>query len=595
MPRMKKGPKLVLFGLVAAGLFFGARWGMNQGFIPTPGFMKATEIATDANISDFRGTSSVGEVAALPLPGTDRANIGGPEFRAEVWAWNGQISCLYAIGGPNTTENSAMARHGVNASVRRQDDTEQMKADLIAYAREYNAGNRNPASGVNAVAIMGSQVGGFLQSVNSVLKELNDEAIVVYICGRSDGEDAVLGPPAWKQNPQAAKGGTVAVVPLEGDADLLKKWIKDNDLKFNPDESTYDPDAVNLIAASTYVDAADKYVAGYTEERPVVRAGRKTGETRRVTVDAVSTWTPADVKVAKGRGGLVRVVSTHEYSGIMPNTWIVLRRWAEDNRTTMVNTIKAFGEAGNQILGRPEALERACEISAQVYDEETPSFWCKYYRGVTEADRTGLQVQLGGSRAANLADNAVWFGLNPGSENIFGRTYTTFGNMLVELYPTVLKEFPPVEDILETSFVATAIQQSATSIAETQEFTEGVAGARVAKREWRINFRTGSAEFTPAAERELSEMLNDLVIAGNLAIEIQGHTDNTGTPEGNELLSEQRAFAVKQFLESKAPANFPSGRITVKAFGQSQPVETNSTEAGRSKNRRVAVLLREAQ
>ncbi|RYG23556.1 hypothetical protein EON82_13655 [bacterium] len=60
-------------------------------------------------------------------------------------------------------------------------------------------------------------------------------------------------------------------------------------LKNNPDEKTYDPDALNWVAANDYLDAAEKYTAGYSEVRDVVRNGRRTGETKRIRVDSVVT------------------------------------------------------------------------------------------------------------------------------------------------------------------------------------------------------------------------------------------------------------------------------------------------------------------
>jgi outer membrane protein OmpA-like peptidoglycan-associated protein len=81
-------------------------------------------------------------------------------------------------------------------------------------------------------------------------------------------------------------------------------------------------------------------------------------------------------------------------------------------------------------------------------------------------------------------------------------------------------------------------------------------------------------------------------VASNTAVEIHGHTDNVGDPTKNMQLSEARAFAVKAWLEKTAPANFPTGRIKVFSHGQTQPIAPNTSEDGKSKNRRVEIVLR---
>jgi OOP family OmpA-OmpF porin len=597
MARLKKGPKIFLALISGLVIFYGINTAMKNGLIPMPGILKARVIQTDATVDEMKTTGASNVTARLPIPSSDFAEVSGPEIRQEVWAWNAQIACLYAVGGPQTTKGSSFARYGVKASVIRQDNTDQMAKDLAVYAKAYAAGDRNPSDGVNMVNIMGSQAGGFLQGVNTVLADprIGDAAVVVYVCGRSDGEDAVMGPAEWKSNPKKMIGKTISVVILEGDADLLKKYLKDNTIPFNPDPKTYDPNAVNVIAAADYVDAADKYVSGYCEDRTIVRNGVKTSKLQHVCVDGVSTWTPADVKVAKGKGGLVRIVSTHEFSGIMPNVVIVLKRWAEDNRNTLVSAIKAYGEAGDQVLRYPAALQRGCEISARIYKEESADYWCKYYRGVTEPDRTGAGVQLGGSLASNLSDNARWFGLQPGSANIAGRTYTTFGNMLVELYPNVLTTFPPVDQAFDTSYLSEALKSSKLTPSEADSRTYASTGSRISERSWHINFVTGSAQISAQSEKVLSELLNDLVISDNTAVEINGHTDNVGKATLNQQLSEQRAQSVKTWLEHRAAGNFRGGRLQSRGFGDTEPVASNDSESGRSQNRRVDIVQRRIQ
>jgi outer membrane protein OmpA-like peptidoglycan-associated protein len=114
----------------------------------------------------------------------------------------------------------------------------------------------------------------------------------------------------------------------------------------------------------------------------------------------------------------------------------------------------------------------------------------------------------------------------------------------------------------------------------------------VSRRAWQITFETGKATFTPESRAELYLLKSGLLIAGDLAIEIQGHTDNTGDPDKNIALSQARANAVKAWLMQQSSSDFSVDRFTsVKGFGQTRPVATNETESGRAKNRRVEVIL----
>ncbi|HYP89694.1 MAG TPA: OmpA family protein, partial [Polyangiaceae bacterium] len=61
--------------------------------------------------------------------------------------------------------------------------------------------------------------------------------------------------------------------------------------------------------------------------------------------------------------------------------------------------------------------------------------------------------------------------------------------------------------------------------------------------------------------------------------------------EANQVLSERRAFAVKNWLQQHAPRNFPEARFRVFAHGAEQPRMPNDSAAGRSQNRRVDIVL----
>jgi outer membrane protein OmpA-like peptidoglycan-associated protein len=73
-----------------------------------------------------------------------------------------------------------------------------------------------------------------------------------------------------------------------------------------------------------------------------------------------------------------------------------------------------------------------------------------------------------------------------------------------------------------------------------------------------------------------------------LKIEIQGHTDNTGTDEKNKALSENRAKSVYQYLIDKGVS---AGRLSYKGYASSKPIGPNNTESGRAKNRRTEFVV----
>lgn len=80
-----------------------------------------------------------------------------------------------------------------------------------------------------------------------------------------------------------------------------------------------------------------------------------------------------------------------------------------------------------------------------------------------------------------------------------------------------------------------------------------------------------------------------LTTESNLVVSIEGHTDDTGTPAHNRLLSQQRAEAVVAALVGRGIA---AGRLSATGWGQEKPVADNRTEEGRARNRRVEIVRR---
>ncbi len=562
---------------------------------------KTTEALIPAKVNDMNsGPNSAGSGGNIALPGTGLGAADKPEVRLLGYAWNAQMGLLFANGGAQATQGSAMGNHGINLKFIRQDDNGKMQEALVAFATELSQGNPNPTKGAHFCTIMGDGGAAFLKGLNDTLKRLGPDytAKVIDACGYSRGEDKFMGPAEWKANPVASRGGFVAGVLRDGDWNIAQKWLGDNGLRTNPDEKTYDPDALNWVNASDYIDAAQKYVAGYSEDRPVVRNGKPTGERKHIVVNGVVTWTPGDVTVAQKKGGLVSIVSTKEYSSQMPCVIIGIDKWMKSNRATVENMLLAIAEGGDAVKSNPAALNRASAISADVYKEagSGADYWEKYYKGTQEADKTGVMVDLGGSSVNNLTDSLLTFGMVSGSANLFAATYTVFGNIVTAQYPSLVPNYPAVSEILDTSYLQAVAKRNAPSSmeiasAKPQPRKNDVVKSTISRRVYNITFATGKATFTPQAKQDLEKLRRDTLVASGTLIEVNGHTDNQGSAATNMALSEARAFAVKKWLEQQSPVNFPEGRVRVFAHGQENPVAPNSTPEGRARNRRVEIVL----
>ncbi|HIP37022.1 MAG TPA: OmpA family protein [Crocinitomix sp.] len=102
-------------------------------------------------------------------------------------------------------------------------------------------------------------------------------------------------------------------------------------------------------------------------------------------------------------------------------------------------------------------------------------------------------------------------------------------------------------------------------------------------------FNTGSAVIKQESYPVLDNVYSLMEKNPNLKISIEGHTDNTGSAEGNKKLSQQRADAAKAYLVNKG---IDASRISTTGYGQDKPIADNSTKEGRQKNRRVEFILK---
>ena len=104
-----------------------------------------------------------------------------------------------------------------------------------------------------------------------------------------------------------------------------------------------------------------------------------------------------------------------------------------------------------------------------------------------------------------------------------------------------------------------------------------------------MKFPTNADQLSPEAEQRLAELAQRLKAENrNVYLEIQGHTDATGSADHNEKLGEERAEAVRRYLSRDGIA---LNRMSTISYGAEAPVAPNDTREGRAQNRRVAIVV----
>jgi len=126
---------------------------------------------------------------------------------------------------------------------------------------------------------------------------------------------------------------------------------------------------------------------------------------------------------------------------------------------------------------------------------------------------------------------------------------------------------------------------SISAIMETRKGARGLVAALSG-----VNFETNKATLKPVAREKLSKLSGVLLgFPGEYKLEIEGHTDSTGSDGYNQKLSESRAVSVRDFLVAQG---IPAERIpSTQGFGRTRPIAPNDTKANREKNRRVDIVI----
>jgi OOP family OmpA-OmpF porin len=152
---------------------------------------------------------------------------------------------------------------------------------------------------------------------------------------------------------------------------------------------------------------------------------------------------------------------------------------------------------------------------------------------------------------------------------------------------------PPVEKLQEVRAEAPAAAVAVVSSEQKKEAASAVAVAKEMFEKGRatvkVEFDTNKADIKPAFNKEIQKFADVMKNNPDLKVVIEGHTDNVGGKDFNEKLSAKRANSVKDYLTKNF--GIAESRLTAKGYGMAKPLDSNTTKAGRQKNRRVEAAV----
>lgn len=563
-----------------------------------PKALKTVEVTTKATSLPPLAYDKNASAPLLPLPAfNEPADVQSPEMRGLPFGWNGFTGVNYLVGGSTTAKGSLAELLKLNIHLTVNNSCTEQLNQLYAFAQGLHDGEAQPTKGVHFICLMGDGVPNYLTGLNNrITKDFGAEycAKVVTFAGASFGEDKWMVKARYQKD---ARGSLTCTVIRDGDWNIC--MIKSQLMGWNVNHNlgTYDRNKVNFIAAPNddYIEATKMYVSGQKVTLKIVENGKYTGKDTTIACNGVSTWFPADAQAVQNRGGLVTIASTKDYGAQMATAIIMIGKWADANRPLVEAFVEGIGRAGEQIKAHDEALRFGTQVNELVFadKEKSAEDWYNGYKSYNITDEDGNEVNVGGSRVFSLADAAAYTGVSGGTDK-YKTIYTTFGNICKEAYPEVLTDVFPYEQSVDWSYLKAAYgkakkENTAGSVSK-MDLASAQKGAVIGDAAFAIEFNTGSAEISPASYAELDKILGSLTAANNSIVEIAGHTDNTGDATKNITLSEQRATAVKMYLQKKNT----DLQISSKGLGQTTPVHPTAdqnSKAERDQNRRVEIKL----
>lgn len=297
-------------------------------------------------------------------------------------------------------------------------------------------------------------------------------------------------------------------------------------------------------------------------------------------VDAAIVWSPDDQDCLAAVPGAKVLISTKQAAYTIADIFYTKGDYLQSHQKEIKAFTSGWLKAARELNTDPAIKVQAQKLMATCFN-------------VPE-----VVMNLDNARFTTYGDNVNFFNLMPTQckcvkgEDLYTKMAMAFNK--IGLAPDNVPAWRNITDIsilqsLSGDFTlpGDAAEEGTTFTAPTPaEKQRLVAAPAVATKRITINFATGSAVVTDEARYIIDRDFTPIAKSfSGFRIRIEGNTDNTGSPQGNKVLSKRRAQSVADYLSSTY--NFDPNRFVIVGNGQDNPVADNSTDDGRSKNRRT--------
>ncbi|MCI4626548.1 MAG: phosphate ABC transporter substrate-binding/OmpA family protein, partial [Candidatus Magnetoovum sp. WYHC-5] len=318
---------------------------------------------------------------------------------------------------------------------------------------------------------------------------------------------------------------------------------------------------IEVVEAPSAVDAAMYFKAG--------------------KVDAAVVWSPDDEDCVKNVPGAKILRTTREASHIIADVFFAKASFIEKNRQRLVSLVKGWLIGAMEINTNEEARQKAVTILSE---------------GLNQPEDF-IKKAIANVRLTTYGDNLNFFNLDADYKGVKGEDlYTKMGKLYsdINLAPQQIPSWRNVVDlsILKEVKLSGAGHEPEAEATFNKATKDDEKAKPFATKRVTIVFSTASAELDDNAKYLIdSEFVPIAKSFANTRIRIEGNTDNVGTEEANQRLSQKRAQAVADYLIEKN--GFTPTRIIVVGNGSKKPLGQNNTPDGRAKNRRTDFELLE--